>query len=168
MIRWSSVLLMIAAAALAGCGNLSRLGRSNGPPEVDQVDRLDLWVAPTAVQLTSRLAPDGIEIRLYLFSSSPSSTQPGLVRKGQFQFLAYEGRAVAGTEKEPFFQWEYSAEQMRPYFGADKYGLGSYHASLSWVPKIPNSNTVTIIAQYLDPQGRVVVSAPADVMTRSK
>jgi hypothetical protein len=167
MIRLLSILLITAAAAaLAGCNTLT-LSRP-GPPQVDHVDRMDLWVAPSAIQLTGRPAPDGVELRLYLYSADPSSTQPGLVREGQFQFLAYEGRALTGTQNVPFFQWEYSAQQMRPFFTADKYGLGSYHATLSWVPKIPASNTISIIARYSDPQGRIVVSAPADVMTRSK
>ena len=166
MARAGLILVLLAASLAAGCSQMMLSG--GGPPTVSRVDRMDLWVAPVALEQNGQPGPDGVELRVYLFQSSPGATQPGLIKAGQFQFFAYEGRLNVGTNAQPFFQWEYSADQMRPFFGADKYGLGSYHATLSWVPKIPTSTTITIIARFVDAQGRAAVSAPADVQTRAE
>lgn len=167
MRRISAWAVVWAGLLAAGCAPAA--GPLGGPATLGRVDRLDLWVAPAALDLDGQGGPDGVNMRLYLYEPGVSS-QPGLASAGQFEFLLYEGRLdPSDAPGLPGNRWQYTAGELRGFFMPDKYGLGCYQATLSWPPgKSPASSTVTLVARYTDPAGRVISSSPANILMRAK
>jgi hypothetical protein len=152
-----SLMLVVAAAVLAGCGP-ARKGVSLTPPKpVDRVDAIDLWaVPPAAINWDDVPGPDGIQVNVFLYQASRA--EPVLV-KGTIEFTMYEGRQPReGLEAAPALRkWTYTEQELGTHEMRGPAGWG-YVAQLGWGKDVPKSAVVTLTVRYVPPQGPPVSS----------
>jgi hypothetical protein len=153
-------MLVVAAAALAGCGP-ARRGASPTPPKpVDLVDAIDLWVVPpAAINWDDVPGPDGVQVNVFLYRADRAEPVLG---KGAVEFIIYEGRRPRENLESapPLKTWKFAEQELAALQMRGSAGWG-YVARLGWGRDVPQSAVVTLTARYLPPLGPPVsVRAP--------
>ena len=94
-----SLILVLAAAVLGGCGSMRR-GVSQTPPNpVDRVDAINLWaVPPAAINWDDMPGPDGVQVNVFLYQADRA--EPVLI-KGTLEFVMLEGRRPRRVGRGP-------------------------------------------------------------------
>ena len=154
-----SLILVVAAAVLGGCGSMRR-GVSQTPPNpVDRVDAINLWaVPPAAINWDDMPGPDGVQVNVFLYQADRA--EPVLI-KGTLEFVMLEGRRPReGLEgATPFRTWTYTEQELATREMRGPAGWG-YMAQLGWGKDVPKSAVVSLLVRYLPPKGPPVVSTP--------
>jgi hypothetical protein len=154
-----SLILVLTAAVLGGCGSMRR-GVSQTPPEpVDRVDAINLWaVPPAAINWDDVPGPDGIQVNVFLYQADRA--EPVLI-KGTLEFVIFEGRRPReGLEGDtPFRTWTYTEQELATQEMRGPAGWG-YMAQLGWGKDVPQSAVVSLFVRYVPPKGAPVASSP--------
>jgi hypothetical protein len=154
-----SLMLVIVAAVLGGCGP-ARRGVSQTPPNpVDRVDAINLWaVPPAAINWDDVPGPDGIQVNVFLYQADRA--EPVLI-KGTIEFVMYEGRRPRdGPETvKPLRTWQFTEQELGTHEMRGPAGWG-YAVQLGWGKDVPKSAVVTLLVRYLPPKGPPVSSEP--------
>ena len=120
---------------------------------------MTLQSAPTAVNWDSMPGPDGLQLRLFLFSQGKSEAVP--LERGSIDFLIYEGR-VGDTEiakSTPFHHWSFTAKELSAVGGKGMVGW-SYEPQLGWGKHVPKTRTITLVVRVRQPGAPVLYSTP--------
>jgi hypothetical protein len=154
----------IAAAALlallaAGCEepNVS----AGGPVEpVVQVDKIDLWAAPYALEMDNRPGPDGVLLNVNFYQVAQPKAVPV---RGTLEFLLYDGGLTAGQllGRVPVDSWSFEGDQLESQAQRTYVGYG-YRFPLQWAQR-PTRDIVTVVARYTQSDGRTVLSDPVSI-----
>jgi len=158
---------LVLLTAVWGCNGPAGKVSAVPPRAVEQVDQIDVYAAPVAVNWDGRPGPDGIDVRVYLYQYARNL--PVLV-KGALEFAVYEG--VVGADDigraRPFRRWALDAEQLEQFLGRSMVGWG-YNIRLPWAPAAaPATSSVTLAARYVPTAGRSVPAAPVTIATESR
>ncbi len=129
-----------------------------------RVDKIELEMAPYAVNLDNRPGPDGVEVKVRLYNLD----QPlafGL-QQGAIEFLLFEGRVKDEdiAEVEPFYSWHFSAADFQ---AARRNTLvGTQHAIvLNWSGQTPRGTTLTLAARIPRPSAGPLYARPVFLST---
>jgi len=157
---------VVAIAAAAGCQDGDGLVRGR-PVSLDRIDRVNLWAEPMAINWDRDPAPDGVNVRVYLYRLRGRDVQTATGR-GEIELLLFEGADEAALRAEPFHTWRFTASELKPFLAHDAYGLWCHQMGLPWGDHVPTTASVTMVARYIDTGGSVVTSAPASILVRAQ
>ncbi|MEX2216762.1 MAG: hypothetical protein WD768_21790 [Phycisphaeraceae bacterium] len=115
-----------------------------------QVDHIELEASPSAVNLDSEPGPDGVMLKVRLYTLK----QPlaFMLERGEIEFLLFEGNVKEHelSTTPPLNTWRIGAAQMRPFAG--KVAVGTqYVLTLTWLERAPSTSTITVVARLLRP-----------------
>jgi len=159
---------VLLLAAACGCAQDATKVGSTPPAPVAEVDSVSLWVRPGALNWDDRPGPDGVQTQVYFFRTDPGHTLP-LTVSGTVEFSLYEGN-VRGTDlakARPWRTWKFTARELSGFLSRGWAGW-CYSITLPWGAKAPESETVTLVAKYISPDGRELYAAPASIAIGSK
>lgn len=141
--------LFLLGCVAAGC---------EGPPQVQEVDYMDVFAPQGALKLQGSSRPDGVQARVFLYRGSDAQT---VIGTGNLELMLFEGKRMnINLAKEPPFKtWTYTPEELSKVRGK-VLGLWCYPLALFWGETTPKTPTVTLVARYMNPSGRSVVSKP--------
>lgn len=132
---------------------------SGRPPRpVRQIDRIDLYSLPAAVNMDDIPGPDGLKVRVFLFQLA----EPAPVTvTGTLEFLLYDGKVPPArlAEARPIHLWSFQQGELARYLTRSMIGWG-YSMPLAWGPDAPTAPIVTLAARYMPPAGKPLYSAP--------
>ena len=160
---WIAVLAFVTCVGCHAGGQLSQ----GTPAPVDRIDRVNLWAVPMAVNWDSEPAPDGINVRVYLYRLRGRDVQTTTGR-GEVEFLLFEGTDEQALAAAPFHTWRFTAAQLEPFLTRDSYGLWCHQMGLPWGKHVPATPSVTLVARYIDKTGSAVASAPASILVHAR
>ncbi len=102
--------------------------------------------------------PDGLVAAVYFWSLEQAPSVPA---KGGLTVKLYEGKVSLrelGTVT-PLETWTFTLAELAPLARRTLYGA-AYELQLLWTGRAPASGRVTLLAEYLRPDGTVLRSAP--------
>lgn len=159
----SAILAAGLATLLGGCQ------QDNGPrpPEpVTQIDHVDLFVGPTALNMDGAPGPDGTEATVFLYRRSAPQTQ---LVTGSIDILLYEheGRTDERVISEllarrPDHIWSFPPALLARR-RIRRMGLWGYEFRLDWGDDVPSTRRVVLLARYTPDQARPVYSTASIV-----
>jgi len=147
-----------------GCGeNSNQITPPSGQGEVDTITLLAN--PPVALNLDGLPGDDGV--RMYLFCESGKNSARA---NGSLEMLLYEytnftvGKSAADlTMTIPRGKWTYSAETLKTFATKEMYNVPGYKIGLLWDDRTkPRSKRVMVVARYICPSGKVILSSPAN------
>lgn len=145
-----------------GMPNVATPGvRSDAPvvTPLPRVDKMELESFPSAAQLDDKPGPDGVTLKLRLYSlDTPLAFA---LTQGEIEFVIYEGsireNEISGAT--PFHIWRFSAKQMAQ--SGRKSIVGWHYAmSLLWGDHVPGSSTITLVVRIPRPEGGPIYAKP--------
>ena len=124
-----------------------------------RVDKIELESFPSAVNLDEVPGPDGVSLKLRLYSlDTPLAFA---LSQGDMEFVLYEGsikEAEIGAAV-PFHIWRFSAKQISQSGRKTIVGW-QYAMSLNWDTNVPTSSTVTLVARIPRPGTGPIYAKP--------
>jgi hypothetical protein len=155
--------LLLAAAAMAGCGAAGRDRAAPKPSGGIQV--VNLQAMPTAVNWDDAPGPDGLRVRVYLFEVDRSEP---VQAKGALEFLLYEGTVRAGDlgAARVVRTWRFDRGELPAYAARSLAGWG-YVFALGWGREVPAAGTITLVARYVPAGGEAVASSPVAIAVKA-
>lgn len=124
-----------------------------------RVDKMELESFPSAVNLDEKPGPDGVTLKLRLYSlDTPLAFA---LTQGDMEIVLYEGsiREQEIGSAKPFHIWRFSAKQMSQ--SGRKSIVGWHYAmSLNWGDNVPTTSTVTLVARIPRPNSTPIYALP--------
>ncbi len=151
---------ILFAGALAGC-QLPGLSDESAP--AGHVDRVQLFVLPTAINMDAVPGPGGISITIYFFRLSQAPDGKVLNKtvavSGDVDVMMFDGqlRASDMANAKPRHVWHFAPGEIGPYLSHSALGY-HYAMSLPWGKDEPQATMVTAIVRYSPPNEQPMYS----------
>ena len=159
MNRLSTLLLALLLVAFlpAGCSSPS----SSSPAAPEAIREINLLVMPTALTLDGQPGADAVAVKIFAATAAHAQTAP--LRNGVLEVIAFDGTLDPALPTDPFHTWRFTPADLARRESKSVLGTG-YDLTLSWSPKVLRTGRLTLVARFLPPQGRPVLSAPSFVV----
>ncbi len=159
--------IVVVAGLGSGCAGKSDRPRSRGGGGGGNgiVDEVHLFGVPVALDLDGRPGPDGVGVRVY--ASEGGRAHGVAIRDGHLEILMFDGafEAPALAGRAPLKVWTFAPKELAPFSADTSLGTG-YQLALSWGANRPTGRGVTLLARYVSPDGRALVSSPNSIPLR--
>jgi len=124
-----------------------------------RVDALRLVTTPSAQNFDGKPGADGFLVKVYALSQLDPKAIP--ITSGRIEIALFEGVLTGGIPegRKPERTWQFDAETLPSHASRSFVGIG-YTFSVRWDEDTPKTGDLTLLARYLDSDGREVTTAP--------
>ena len=132
-----------------------------------RVDKIELEMAPFALNLDNQPGPDGVQVKVRLYNlDQPRAFS---LQQGAIEFILFDGRVKDEdiAEIEPFYTWYFSAADFQAT-GRNTL-VGIQHAIvLNWAGHTPRGTSLTLAARIPRPNAAPLYARPVFLSTAPK
>ncbi len=132
-----------------------------------RVDKIELEMAPFALNLDSAPGPDGVQVKVRFYNLE--QPRAFTLQQGAIEFILFEGRVKDEeiAEIEPFYTWYFSAADLQS-MGRNTL-VGIQHAIvLNWAGHTPRATSLTLAARIPRPNASPLYARPVFLSTSPK
>jgi len=163
-------IVLLSAGASAGC-QLPGLSSQSAP--AGHVDRVQLFVLPTAINMDAVPGPGGISVQIFFFelSQAPDGkvVNKTVAVSGAVDVMMFDGqlRASDMVNAKPRHVWHFGPGEIGPYLSHSAMGY-HYPMALPWGKDEPSATVVTAIVRYSPPNEQPMYSEALAIGVGSK